>query len=171
MNCKLTRFLAFCALLCGVAAALISAAAAATPAQTQTQTQTPAANDWLTLTGFMDEPFDSHQNVVQANAQSIKEAGTARTMQIRVSRSLSRLSWDGVPHRSYVATVEFDCVQKTARYQSVAYYLQPAWRGEVSQTSVYPAGQYRPIALRDIHPNPTARIIRAACHSKSVISN
>lgn len=130
-----------------------------------------AQGDWLTLTGDAAEPFNPRQNVIQVNPMSISESDGWRTMSIRVSRAENRTSWDDVPYRSFTAVVEFDCEKKTARYMSLDYYLAPGWQGAVHETSVYTRERFRPMAFRQVQPNPTQRIIRAACESKSVTSN
>lgn len=130
-----------------------------------------AGEDWLTMSGEASEPFNPNQNVVQVNPQSISESSGWRTMQIRVSRSDMRTSWDGVPYRSFTAAVEFDCTKRTARYLSLVYYMEPAWRGTSHETSVYTRERHRAMAFQQIQPNPTLRIVRAACDSKSVTSN
>jgi hypothetical protein len=130
-----------------------------------------AQGDWLTLAGEVGEPFNTQQNVVQVDPQTISESSGWRTMQIRVNRSEMRTSWDGVPYRSFTAAVEFDCTKRSARYLSLVYFMEPAWRGTSHETSVYTRERYRPVAFRQIHPNPTLRMVRAACDSKSVTSN
>ena len=131
----------------------------------------PGAVEWLTVEGDSIEPFNALQNVVQADPASISDASGVRTMQIRVSRSDKRVSWDDVPYRSFTAQVEFDCEKKTARYISLTYFMEPAWRGISHETSVYPREKHRPMAFRSMEPNPTQRIVRAACDSKSITSN
>lgn len=145
------------------AACVLAIVTSATPAS--------AAVDWLTVEGDSIEPFNVLQNVVQVDPESIRDTNGLRTMQIRVSRPDNRVSWDDVPYRSFTAQVEFDCEKKTARYRSLIYFMEPAWRGSSHETSVYAQEKYRPMAFRGMEPNPTQRIVRAACESKSVISN
>ena len=130
-----------------------------------------ATGDWLTVAGDMSEPVDTSKDVVQVNPGSIRDANGLRTMRLRTNRAENRTSWDGVAYRSFDATVEFDCEKKTARYLSLTYFMEPVWRGSSHQTSSYTKDQFRPMAFRNMQPNPAARIIRAACESKSVTSN
>lgn len=134
-------------------------------------TASSAAGDWLTVVGDVADPIDPSKDVVQVNPGSISDINGLRSMQIRAHRSENRVSWDGVAYRSFDAMVEFDCEKKTARYLVLNYFMEPVWRGKSHQTSTYTKDQFRPMAFRSMSPNPAARIIRAACESKSVISN
>lgn len=115
---------------------------------------------WFTVLG---DPQDPALNTIEVDPVPVSVQGELRTMKIRVSRSLPRTSWDGVPYRSYTSTVRFDCANKTARYLSLDFYKEPLWQGEPHQTSTYPEGVVRHMAFRDVTPNPTQRLIRAAC--------
>ena len=115
---------------------------------------------WFTVLG---DPQDPALNTIEVDPVPVSVQGETRTMKIRVSRSLPRTSWDGVPYRSYTSTVQFDCANKTARYLSLDFYKEPLWKGESHQTSTYPEGVVRQMAFRDVTPNPTQRLIRAAC--------
>ena len=115
---------------------------------------------WFTVLG---DPQDPGLNTIEVDPVPVSVQGETRTMKIRVSRSLPRTSWDGVPYRSYTSTVQFDCANKTARYLSLDFYKEPLWKGEPHQTSTYPEGVVRQMAFRDVTPNPTQRLIRAAC--------
>ena len=89
-----------------------------------------------------------------------------RVMGVRVSRSAPRISWDGVPYRSYVAEVEFDCTLRTARYLGITFFLEPLWQGAPVRTVDYRADDPRRMEFREIDPNPTQRIVSAACPLK-----
>lgn len=130
-----------------------------------------ADNDWLTMSGDGEMPLKTAQNLIQVSPQSIQGSGDLRSMNVRVHHIEQRNNWDGVPYRSYVGTVEFDCAQKTARHAVINYYLTPVWSGPVHQTVTYPPSQPRMMAFRDVVPNPLERIIKAACMSKHVLSN
>ena len=133
----------------------------------------PAAteSDWLTVVGDVSHPSEASKDAVQVNPSSISDASGLRVMQIRANRTENRVSWDGVPYRSFSATVEFDCENKTARYLSLHYFMQPAWQGPSHKTSIYNRDQFRPMAFSSMVPNPAARIVRAACESKAILSN
>jgi hypothetical protein len=67
--------------------------------------------------------------------------------------------------------VRFDCANKVARYASLDFYLEPLWQGKSHQTSTYPEGVMRRMEFRDVTPNPTQRLIRAACRSADAAKN
>lgn len=119
-----------------------------------------AQSAWFTVLGDPQEPG---VNTIEVDPVPVSVQGEVRTMKIRVSRSLARTSWDGVPYRSYTSTVQFDCAHKSARYLSLDFYREPLWKGESHQTSTYPEGTVRRMEFRDVTPNPTQRLIRAAC--------
>ncbi|RZL89717.1 MAG: hypothetical protein EOP82_18325 [Variovorax sp.] len=121
------------------------------------QAQTP----WFTVTG---NPQDATVNTVQVDPVAITTRNDVKTMNVRVSRSRDRVNWDGVPYRSYEAQVVFDCRARKAGYLAATYYLQPLWQGPANKTSVYGSNP-RPMLFRDVEPNPTDRLIRAACRS------
>ena len=128
---------------------------------------TAQASTWLTMRG---EPDDDTNDIVEVNPESMEGKTELRTMQVRVSRSHQRTSRDGVVFRSFLSVVEFDCVKNTARFVSADFYHLPMWRGAVHQTMVYSRDQMRPMVFREMTPNPTERIIRAACKSGDVLS-
>lgn len=126
------------------------------------QAQSPApvaSNIWFTVMGDADDP---DVNTVQVDPVGIE--GKTRTKHVRVSRSTLRTSWDGVPYRSYTSVVVFDCEKHKARYMQLTYYDQPRWRGEPSKSVDYATGTPRWMEFRDVTPNPTHRIISAACN-------
>lgn len=129
---------------------------------------TAQASTWLTLRG---EPDDAANDIVEVNPESIDGKAEMRTMQVRVSRAQQRTSRDGVVFRSYFSVVEFDCTKGTARFLSADFYRLPMWQGTVHQSLIYGRDQVRPMVFREMTPNPTERIIRAACKSGDVLSN
>ncbi|MET0311720.1 MAG: surface-adhesin E family protein [Burkholderiaceae bacterium] len=114
---------------------------------------------WLTVAG---DPDNENVNTVQVDPVSIEKSPGMRTMTVRVSRATQRTSWDGIPYRSYVSSVLFDCRKFTARYLSLTYHVQPRWQGEPVRTVEY-EDPPRWMEFRDIQPNPNQRIIAAAC--------
>jgi hypothetical protein len=126
-------------------------------AHVQALTQT----DWFTVLG---NPGDASIDMVQVDPTTIKTTGDLKTMNVRASRSQPRLNWDKVPYRSYESRVVFDCKAMKADYMFVAYYMTPLWQGMPYKTVDY-AGDPRPMRFRDVEPNPTERIVRAACRS------
>ncbi|MBT2323291.1 hypothetical protein J7E62_13135 [Variovorax paradoxus] len=118
-----------------------------------------AQPDWFTVTG---NPDDASVDTVQVDPVAVKSSGDLKTMNVRVSRSAPRINWDGVPYCSYASRVVFDCRAGKASYLYARYYLEPLWQG-ASHKAVDYAGQPRPMLFRNIEPNPTGRIVRAAC--------
>lgn len=116
--------------------------------------------EWLTVTGDRTDPA---QDTIEVNPIPVSTADDNRTMRIRVSRSVQRTNWDGIPFRSYYAMVEFDCGSKTAQFQQVSYYMQPVWAGEAHKVMSYGKQDPRPMRFRGVTPNPVERIIKAAC--------
>jgi hypothetical protein len=117
---------------------------------------------WFTVLG---DPREPAVNTIEVDPIPVSVQGDVRTMKIRVSRSTQRTSWDGVHYRSYISTVQFDCANKVARYATLDFYLEPLWKGKSHKTSAYPEGVMRRMEFRDVTPNPTQRLIRAACRN------
>ncbi|MBX3655857.1 MAG: hypothetical protein KF686_16865 [Ramlibacter sp.] len=115
---------------------------------------------WFTVMGDRTNP---RVDTIEVNPVPLDGDGLLRTMRVRVSRSTLRKSWDGVAYRSYESTVLFDCRQQKAQYLSLVFYLRPGWQGTSHTTSVFTPDQVRPMLFKDVAPNPTQRIIRAAC--------
>ena len=115
---------------------------------------------WLTLVGNPGEP---QNDLVQVNPVSRSGSADTPTLNLRINRANLRTSWDNVPYRSYTATVEIDCIEKTARYTEISFYMMPLWEGKPHKTTSFSWNEMRPLRFRDIEPNPTSRLIRAAC--------
>lgn len=124
-----------------------------------------AETSWFTVTG---DPANPAVSTVEVDPTPVSVQEERRSMRIRVSRSTQRTSWDGVPYRSYVSTVLFDCTSNTARYVSLEFYRAPLWQGKSHSTAVYTQDQPRAMQFRDVTPNPTERLIKAACQSGNV---
>ena len=116
--------------------------------------------DWLTVMGNKTDPA---ADTIEVNPIPLSTTENHRVMKIRVSRSLQRTNWDGIPFRSYQATVEFDCENKVGNFQQITYYRQPLWAGEPHATTSYTRNDARPMRFRGVVPNPVERIVRAAC--------
>jgi len=119
----------------------------------------PACADWFTVRG---DPFSPGADTVQVDPVAMKSDGGSTTMRLRVNRARLRNNWEGQPYRSYDARVAFDCRAMKADYLYVAYYMQPLWQGEPYLRTDYSDNRRR-MLFKDMEPNPTARIIRAAC--------
>lgn len=122
-----------------------------------------AQTAWFTVTG---NPKDPSADTVQVDPVAVTGEGASKIMNIRVSRAKQRANWDKVPYRSYESQVVFDCQARKADYLLARYYMQPLWQGEVHARGDY-ARDPRPMLFRDVEPNPTTRIVRAACRLKS----
>lgn len=116
-------------------------------------------HNWFTVIG---DERNAALDTIQVDPESMT-SGDIRTLRVRVNRAATRTSWDQVSYRSYTSLVIFDCVNRSARYVSISYFMQPLWKGESYKTSDYTTGTPRPMLFRDVNPNPSARIIRAAC--------
>lgn len=116
---------------------------------------------WFTVTGNAE---DAAVNTVQVDPVATEVEGARRTMSLRVNRSQDRANWEGVPYRSYEARVVFDCRAGKAEYRFARFYMAPLWQGEPHRTTDY-ADRPRPMRFVDVEPNPTDRIIRAACRA------
>ena len=118
------------------------------------------ATTWFNIVG---DPANPDVNTIEVDPVPVTANGDLRVLRVRVSRSLTRTSWDAVSYRSYTSEVMFDCNAKSARYLAITYYRQPGWQGTPHKTSLYDQGEPRLMQFRDVSPNPNARIIRAAC--------
>lgn len=114
---------------------------------------------WFTVTG---NPADPSVDTVQVDPVAVGTDGPLKIMQVRVSRAQDRANWEGVPYRSYESRVRFDCRARKAHYLQASFYMAPLWQGEPHRRTDY-AGDPRPMRFLDAQPNPTERIIRAAC--------
>ena len=120
---------------------------------------------WFTLTG---EEGDARSDYIQVDLGSVSGKGAVRTISVRVSRSTTRTSREGIVFRSFEAPTEVNCVNKTARFMSSAFYDKPNFEGTPFRTVVFAAGDIRPMAFREISGKPTERTIRAACGTDEV---
>lgn len=115
---------------------------------------------WFTLAG---DSLDNTVDYIQVDPQSVEADGVLRTLQVRVSRSTTRTSTDGVAFRSFQGVAEVNCEKKTARYTSATFYSQPHFAGPPVTTLSYQRNQVRPVAFRQIDGDYAHRLIRAAC--------
>lgn len=127
-----------------------------------------ATSSWFNVMG---DAADESVNTIEVDPTPVAITGETRVMRVRVSRSQDRVNWDGVPYRSYVSEVLFDCPSSMARYLSIDYYRLPAWKGEPFLRREYLQTEPRWMQFRDVEPNPYRRIIRAACNTSSITNN
>jgi hypothetical protein len=135
------------------AALLLSSVLCGTPAGAQ------SPSNWFTVTGDAER---ADIDTVQVDPIALARDADGKTMHIRVSRAALRHNWDGAPYRSYDAQVVFRCAERRAEYRAITYYMAPLWRGDPHLTVDY-ADKPRPMLFKDAQPNPTLRIVRAAC--------
>lgn len=115
---------------------------------------------WLT---FVGNPGDARGDLLEVDSQSRKASAKGSTLDIRVSRVSLRTSTEGVPFRSYTATVLVDCAEKTARFLTASFYMMPLWEGKPHKTLIYSPSEVRPLLFRFFEPNPLPRIFKATC--------
>ncbi|MES2954381.1 MAG: surface-adhesin E family protein [Pseudomonadota bacterium] len=129
-----------------------------------------AGSAWGQVTWFtvMGDPANPAVDTIEVDPSPVSVTVEAQTMRVRVSRAKLRKSWDGVPYRSYVSDVVFDCANKKARYTALVFYMEPLWQGKSHATSTYTRDNPRWMEFRDVSPNPTRQIVRAACESGRV---
>ncbi|MBO9516209.1 MAG: hypothetical protein J7549_18995 [Variovorax sp.] len=123
--------------------------------------QAQMAAPWFTVHG---NPLDATVDTVQVDPVAIRTDGHLKTMNVRVSRAVQRFNWEKLPYRSYEARVVFNCRTRRAGYMFATFYSQPLWQGPPSASTDYAASP-QPMLFLDIEPNPTQRIIRAACQA------
>ena len=121
-----------------------------------------AQGEWFTVVG---DAADPSVDTVQVDPVAVAVDCTSRTMNVRVNRAASRVNWDDVSYRSYESRVLFDCQARRAGYVEARYYVQPLWQGEPVAVADY-GGNPRPLLFRDMTPNPTNRLLRAACPTR-----
>jgi hypothetical protein len=116
--------------------------------------------DWFTVAGVAG---DDQEDYIQVDPTRIRFDGERRLLDVRVSRTKTRISMDGVVFRSFQGVAEVDCAQSTARYVSATFYAAPHFAGPPVTSIEYSEASRRPMAFRDISGGFAARLIRAAC--------
>lgn len=115
--------------------------------------------NWFTVTG---NPQRTDVDTIQVDPVALSRAAGTATMRVRVSRAAERTNWFGVPYRSYEGEVLFRCDVRQAEYLRATYFLEPLWRGPSHRVDDY-KGERPPMRFKGVDPNPTERIVRAAC--------
>jgi hypothetical protein len=118
-----------------------------------------AQSNWFTVAG---NPADPNVDTVQVDPVAVYREDAARVMSLRVSRATPRRNWEGVGYRSYHSEVVFDCRTRRAHYRQASFYAEPLWRGDLLIHTDYRSDP-KPMLFKDMVPNPTQRIVRAAC--------
>lgn len=114
---------------------------------------------WLTMVGNPQEP---KIDTVQVDAMSIMGVGDLKLIKLRASRQSVRTSPLGIQFRSFEAIGEIDCISRTARYVRTTFFGSPLWQSPI-KTVDYGSERLSVMAFRGIEPNPTEKIVRAAC--------
>lgn len=136
------------------AAALLCLAALAAAGASATERTT-----WLTVVG---DVADASSDTVQIEPESVVVFSSLRTIRIRVSRGHERTGYDDRPYRSYIASVQIDCSNLSASFRQIQLFQGPHWSRD-SRVLNYREADMPPMVFRDIQPNPSARIVQAAC--------
>ncbi|RZL87125.1 MAG: hypothetical protein EOP76_19325 [Variovorax sp.] len=118
---------------------------------------------WFTVAG---NPGNPAVDTVQVDPVAVATTPERKTMYVRVSRASQRTNWEGLPYRSYESQVAFDCRARKAHYLIATYYMAPLWAGDPHSTTDY-TDKPQPMLFRDVEPNPTQRIVRAACRGST----
>lgn len=118
-----------------------------------------SGRNWFTVSG---DPARPNTETVQVDPRALSPQGDLRTMLIRVNRAQERRNWDNEPYRSYESTVRVDCRSRKAYYLDATFYMEPLWQGQAHLAETY-AQKLPPMLFKGMNPNPTERIIRAAC--------
>lgn len=119
--------------------------------------------NWFTVAGDAGRP---DAETVQVDPVALRTDGDARTMRVRVSRSQERRNWDDVPYRSYESRVLINCRTRKAHYLDASFYKEALWQGAPHLVANYQQSP-QPMLFRGMNPNPTERIIRAACRASA----
>lgn len=119
---------------------------------------------WLTLTG---DPSRTDQDSVQVRADSVALSGTTGSLQLRVSRADTREAFDSQPYRSYIGWIKVDCTQQEGLFQQLQYYTAALWTGETRVVNFAEPNMPK-LMFKDMQPNPTARLVRAACSVEKI---
>jgi hypothetical protein len=151
-----------CLLLACAAALAVAQTPAHPPQPGIPAVQAPgAASTWFTVVG---DPADPKIDTIQVDP--VDHDQNRKTLRVRASRATVRTGYDELPYRSYDASVLMDCQAKTARFLTIAYYVQPLWQGTPRETVDFSKGSSRNMVFRGVEPNPHLRIVQAACGSR-----
>jgi hypothetical protein len=117
---------------------------------------------WFTVVG---DPLDKMADTVQVDPDKVAPVETLKEMNLRVNRSTPRFNWDGIP-TAPTSRAWCSIASRAAPATWPRASIQPLWQGESHHVADYSEAP-KPVAFRDMKPNPTARIVRAACRVRS----
>ena len=115
---------------------------------------------WLTVAG---NPGDVSADLLEVDPSSRVQILSESLLNIRVSTNKLLTSFDGIPYRSYRATIRVNCVEKTARFAATTFYMMPFWEGTPHRALLFSASEIRPVTFQFFEPNPVLRIVKSAC--------
>ncbi|RZL67062.1 MAG: hypothetical protein EOP77_05985 [Variovorax sp.] len=119
---------------------------------------------WLTVVG---DSGSATSDSVQIEPESMMVFSGLRTIRIRVSRAHERTGYDDRPYRSYIASVQIDCSNLSANFRQLELFRGPLWTGDARVLN-YREADMPLMVFRDVQPNPTSRIVQAACSIERV---
>ncbi|KAF1043621.1 surface-adhesin E family protein [Xylophilus sp.] len=120
---------------------------------------------WLTVS----EGGPQAPDVVEVAADQVTVFNEFRLVRVRFSRASVRRGYDGQNYRSAEATVQVDCQNRTAGYSALRLYDQPRWQGAWRDVT-FGLDNLPRMAFADMQPNPSERILDAACRLGEVQS-
>ncbi len=120
-----------------------------------------ASTDVVLFT-ILGNPADPNADTILIDPTPVEVKGPFRWMTLHMNRARQRVSTDGISFRSFTSIVEFNCDKGTARFAKTQFYNDPLWTSP-GQSFNYPPTMVRPMAFRDVNPNPVERVIKAAC--------
>jgi hypothetical protein len=117
------------------------------------------AETWFVL----DTPGGPGDLGIEADMDSLRQAGGRREVRVRVSYAQTRQYRSGEPFRSVVTRVEFECEGQLAGYRDATFYSETGGGGMVTARE---EGRLAAAAegTRDLLPPRSVEVlIRAAC--------
>jgi len=100
---------------------------------------------------------------IEVDTDSLREARGRRSIVVRVTYPQPRVRPDGLPFRSVVATVEFECEGRLAGYRNAAFYAGVRGQGGLVARESSQLAQI-PEPTRGVLPENSLELLtRAAC--------
>jgi hypothetical protein len=100
---------------------------------------------------------------IEVDTDSLREARGRRSIVVRVTYPQPRVRADGLPYRSVVANVEFECEGRLAGSRDAAFYAGPRGQGGLVARESSQLAQI-PEPTRGVLPSSTLELLtRAAC--------
>ncbi|WP_315123114.1 hypothetical protein [Comamonas antarctica] len=115
------------------------------------------AQDWFTVYG---DPLQPEADLIEIRLPSPSQADHL-AVEVRVSRSATRVAYGGGKYRSHHSMAVIDCENQAGWYTQMKFYQLPAWKGPMTMSRSFELGS-APVAFKDI-PGEAQRLVRAAC--------